>query len=182
MGPGPINNWVADQIDATHDRLERWGGANVDSWTYRTGTATGFVAGTIATGGTSAAVRGSAEVIEAGAVVKSANAAAETDTGLVNLASDARTTHILEGDATGGGHQWPGLPGKSPFPEGWSGPRIMHEISDIATDPAAWENATIQGGRTVLTGVRGGVDIRVIVNSRTGDIITGYPTNLLRNP
>jgi len=58
MGPGPINNWVADQIDATHDRLERWGGANVDSWTYRTGTATGFVAGTIATGGTSAAVRG----------------------------------------------------------------------------------------------------------------------------
>ena len=77
MGPGPINNWVADQFDATHDRLERWGGANVDSWTYRTGTATGFVVGTIATGGTSAAVRGSAEVIEAGAVVKSASVAAE---------------------------------------------------------------------------------------------------------
>ena len=78
MGPGPINNWVADQFDATHDRLERWGGANVDSWTYRTGTATGFVVGTIATGGTSAAVRGSAEVIEAGAVVKSASVAAES--------------------------------------------------------------------------------------------------------
>ncbi len=35
---------------------------------------------------------------------------------LVNLASEKRTIHILNGDATGGGHMWPGNPGKTPFP------------------------------------------------------------------
>lgn len=58
----------------------------------------------------------------------------------------------------------------------------MHEISDIATDPVAWENPITQGGRTVLTGMRDGVQIRVIVDSQTGEIISGYPTNLPRNP
>jgi hypothetical protein len=58
----------------------------------------------------------------------------------------------------------------------------MHEISDIATDPAAWENAVQQGSRTVLVGTRDGVEIRVIVDSNTGEIIAGYPINLPRNP
>jgi hypothetical protein len=101
---------------------------------------------------------------------------------LVDLASPARRTHILDGDATGGGHLWPGNPDKSPFPQGWSGDKIMHEISDIATDPVAWQNAVPQGSRTVLAGTRDGVDIRVIVDTSTGEIITGYPTNLPRNP
>lgn len=35
---------------------------------------------------------------------------------------------------------------------------------------------------TVLTGMRDGVQIRVIVDSQTGEIISGYPTNLPRNP
>lgn len=100
----------------------------------------------------------------------------------VDLASSSRRTHILQGDATGCGHLWPGAAGKTPFPQSWSGNRIMHEISDIATDPAEWRNAVPQGSRTVLTGTRGGVDIRVVVDSRTGEIITGYPTNLPRNP
>jgi len=34
----------------------------------------------------------------------------------VNLASKQRTTHILQGDKTGGGHLWPGTAGKTPFP------------------------------------------------------------------
>lgn len=100
----------------------------------------------------------------------------------VDLSSSSRRTHILHGDATGGGHLYPGLAGKSPFPQSWSGDRILHEISDIATDPAAWRNAIGQGNRTVLTGTRGGVDIRVIVDTRTGQIISGYPTNIPRNP
>ncbi|MDP9072703.1 MAG: EndoU domain-containing protein [Actinomycetota bacterium] len=112
--------------------------------------------------------------------VASGSCVAAENEGLVNLASEGRTTHILEGDATGGGHQWPGLSGKSPFPEDWSAGRIMHEISDVATDPAA--SRVVQGGRTVVTGSRGGVDIRVIVDNNTGEIITGYPTNLPRNP
>jgi hypothetical protein len=117
-----------------------------------------------------------------GAAGEAGIAAAESESEFVNLASDARTIHILEGDATGGGHQWPGLAGKSPFPEDWSGARIMHEVSDIATDPAAWNNAVSQGGRAVLTGMRDGVRIRVIVDSQTGEIISGYPTNVARHP
>ena len=58
----------------------------------------------------------------------------------------------------------------------------MHEVSDIATDLIAWQNAVPQGSRTGLTGTRGGVDIRVIVYTNTGEIISGYPTNLPRNP
>jgi filamentous hemagglutinin len=58
----------------------------------------------------------------------------------------------------------------------------MGEISDVATDPAAWDSAVQQGSRTVLVGTRDGVEIQVIVNSNTGDIITGYPINLPRNP
>ena len=53
----------------------------------------------------------------------------------VNLASSQRTTHILTGDATGGGHLFPGGAGKSSFPQSWSADRVMHEISDVATDP-----------------------------------------------
>ncbi len=107
--------------------------------------------------------------------------AAEDETDL-NLATEARTEHILQGDATGGGHLWPGAAGKSAFPESWSSTRIMNTISDIATDPAAWQNAVTQGGRTVLTGSVDGVDVRVVVDTQTGEIITGYPTNLPRNP
>lgn len=58
----------------------------------------------------------------------------------------------------------------------------MNSISDIATDPAAWQNAVTQESRTVLTGTVDGVEIRVVVDTQTGEIITGYPTNLPRNP
>lgn len=97
----------------------------------------------------------------------------------VDLASAARRNHILYGDATGGGHLWPGLPGKTPFPKEWSADRVMHEISDVATDPSSIFRPG-RGGSTIATGTRDGVDIRVIL--RDGDIITGYPTNLPRNP
>ena len=112
----------------------------------------------------------------------SRSVATNTVDDFVDLASPARRTHILDGDATGGGHLWPGNAGKSPFPQGWTGDKIMNEISDIATDPVAWQNAVPQGSRTVLTGTRGGVDIRVVVDTKSGEIITGYPTNLPRNP
>lgn len=105
---------------------------------------------------------------------KTANSADE----LVDLASASRRTHILQGDRTGGGHLWPGLPGKTPFPQGWSADRVMHEISDVATDPRSVFTPG-RGGSTIVTGTRGGVDIRVVL--RDGEIITGYPTNLLRN-
>jgi RHS repeat-associated protein len=102
------------------------------------------------------------------------------DEELVNLASEARTTHVLEGDATGGGHLWPGLAGKTPFPESWSGAEVMNAISDVATDPAS--SRVVQGGATIVNGTREGVDIQVIVNNSTDQIVSGYPTNLPRNP
>ena len=71
-----------------------------------------------------------------------------------------------------------GISGKSEFPAGWSDDKIMREISDVATDPAS--KVTVQGRDTVVEGRRDGVDIRVIM--RDGRIVTGYPTNLPKNP
>ena len=101
------------------------------------------------------------------------------DRAQLNLASGERTTHILTGDATGGGHLWPGLPGKSPFPAGWTGDMIMRAASDIATDPSSTVVTEI-GRRSVLVGERDGVRILVVTDGR--DIISAYPTNLPRNP
>ena len=104
----------------------------------------------------------------------------------VNLASPNRTNHILHGDATGGGHLWPGAPGKTPFPPTWSAEQIMHSVSDVATDPTL--GSVQQTGRAgslftkageparfSVTGVRGGVTIKVIVEPAGEGIITGHP-------
>ena len=106
--------------------------------------------------------------------------------GNVNLASPQRTTHILDGDATGGGHLWPGQPGKTPFPQSWSRERIMHEVSDIASDPAqTWVQQTGKPGslytkagdpaRFVGIGERGGVRIKVVIEPAGEGIITALP-------
>lgn len=114
----------------------------------------------------------SAAILKSGVTKKSDN--------FVDLASSQRRKHILEGDATGGGHRpGTGIRDKSEFPQGWSDDKIMHEISDVATDP----NLTTRigrGGRTITEGVRDGINIRVI-KERTGNIVTGYPTNVPRN-
>ncbi len=101
----------------------------------------------------------------------------------VDLTDAKARKHILEGDATGGGHR-PGLgkPGKSEFPKGWRDEKILHEISDVATDPAS-KVTPGRSGRLVIEGMRDGVDIRVIVEppSKGGRIVTGFPTNAPRN-
>nr|WP_272872733.1 RHS repeat-associated core domain-containing protein [Photobacterium arenosum] len=99
----------------------------------------------------------------------------------VDLASSQRRRHILDGDATGGGHRpGTGKPGKSEFPQNWSDDKIMHEISDVATDPNSVTHAG-RGGRMITEGTRDGIDIRVI-QERNGDIVSGFPTNVPRNP
>ena len=102
----------------------------------------------------------------------------------VNLASGDRTIHILYGDKTGGGHMWPGMPGKTPFPENWSAPKVMHEVSDIASDPTL--RAVRPDGKTdlfyksgkparfVVEGVREGVTIKVVVEPAGEGIITAH--------
>ncbi len=105
---------------------------------------------------------------------------------LVNLASKQRTQHILFGDATGGGHLWPGAPSKTPFPSTWDEGKIMHAVSDLATDASAtWTQLTGKAGaqftasgkpvRWAVEGVRDGVRIRVIVEPNGSGIITAYP-------
>jgi hypothetical protein len=105
---------------------------------------------------------------------------------LVDLASPARRTHILDGDATGGGHRWPGAPDKTPFPQGWSDDEIMHAVSDVATDPTLTpRNLTGPAGslktnagnpaRQEVFGMRNGVCIRVVTEPLGKGIITAHP-------
>jgi RHS repeat-associated protein len=104
----------------------------------------------------------------------------------VNLASPERTEHILRGDATGGGHKWPGLPGKTPFPENWSDEEIMHNISDVATDPSlpsvqqtgrpgSLYTRSGAPSRSFVIGTRGGLRIRVVIEPAGEGIITAHP-------
>ncbi|MEM6455686.1 MAG: RHS repeat-associated core domain-containing protein, partial [Acidobacteriota bacterium] len=99
----------------------------------------------------------------------------------VDLASPSRRGHILDGDRFGGGHRaGTGRPGKSEFPSDWSDDRVMHAISDVATDPNS-KRRPGEGGRTIVEGVRDGVLVRVIQEG-DGTIVTGFPTNRPRNP
>tara|TARA_R110002095_G_C4129780_1_gene227383 strand:- start:286 stop:639 length:354 start_codon:yes stop_codon:yes gene_type:complete len=107
--------------------------------------------------------------------------------GRVNLANSIRTRHILQGDATGGGHKF-GLSrlfnGKSKFPATWSESRIMNAVSEVATSPGStWVQQTGRAGAELtrrgvpvkwkIDGIFGGVDIRVIVQG--SDIVTAFP-------
>jgi RHS repeat-associated protein len=98
----------------------------------------------------------------------------------VNLASASRTSHILDG------HMYPGEAGNSLFPRSWSGGQIMHNVSDIATDPSlTWVQQTGKAGaaftrngapvRFYVDGVRDGVNIRVILEPGGEGIITAFP-------
>ncbi len=108
-----------------------------------------------------------------------------------NVASAQRTQHILHGDATGGGHMWPGGAGKTPFPQDWDANKIMNVTSDLATNPnLLWKPQTGNGGlytnkgkpsRFLVTDTNGnlpvvdGVPIRVIIEPAGEGIITSYP-------
>jgi hypothetical protein len=104
----------------------------------------------------------------------------EGDEGLVNLASPQETQHVLYSDANGGGHLWPGAPGKTPFPASWSGEQVMHAVSDVVTSPASeWSR---EGGVDVITGTYNGVNMRIVYDPSDNRLLSAYPTNLPRNP
>ncbi|MFJ7078205.1 polymorphic toxin-type HINT domain-containing protein [Streptomyces sp. NPDC098781] len=94
--------------------------------------------------------------------------------------------HIIHGDRTGGGHKWPGQPGKTVFPRGWDTDKILDSIADVATGPNSVR--TQQTGRAgalytrngapsrwKIEGVVDGVNIRVIYEPATDRIVTGFP-------
>lgn len=102
-----------------------------------------------------------------------------------DLSSAARRQHILDGEVRpdgtySGGHRGgTGFPNKSEFPSEWYDAKIMHNISDVATDPLSVTRHG-RGGDVFARGTREGIEIEVLI--RRGEIWTGYPTNVPRNP
>lgn len=106
----------------------------------------------------------------------------------INLATSERTNHILYGDKTGGGHLWPGKADKSIFPSSWNAEKVMHYVSDLATDPTLkpiWTRGA-EGSlftkvgvpsRYYIEGIREGIKIRVVIEPVSGKIITAFPIN-----
>ncbi|PYY43316.1 EndoU domain-containing protein [Curtobacterium sp. MCPF17_046] len=73
-----------------------------------------------------------------------------------------------------------GFPGKSEFPASCSDGRIIHDISDVATDPdLEWVPQGEAGTTFIANGMRDGVAIRVVI--RNDEIISGSPTNTSKN-
>lgn len=99
----------------------------------------------------------------------------------VPVVSEKARKHILDGDEEGGGHRaGTGKPGKSEFPADWSEEEIIKEISRIASDPEAKSYPSYEG-RTVKKGSKNGINIDVVVDANK-QVISGYPTNVRRNP
>lgn len=98
------------------------------------------------------------------------------------IISPTRRTHILYGDATGGGHIYgAGQPCKSEFPKEWDADKIINTLSAIAAnDNVNWAQGRngYYAGEEMVDGVK----IRVILGRKKKKIITGYPINQSRNP
>lgn len=112
--------------------------------------------------------------------LRQAGVAAKSADEFVDLASASRRSHILDG------HRYGGEAGNTWFPKGWSDDKIMHSVSDIATDPSlTWVQQTGRAGaaftrggapvRYTVEGVRDGVKIRVVLEPGGEGIITGFP-------
>jgi RHS repeat-associated protein len=133
--------------------------------------------GTLIGGGTGGGVT-------VGVALKNSRQAASGN--FVDLASAQRRTHILDGDATGGGHRWPGNDGKTPFPRTMTDTEIMHNVSDVYTNPAS--TSTNQTGpqgslytnagapaKIATVGPAQGIDIKVVARPMGDGIITAHP-------
>jgi hypothetical protein len=84
-----------------------------------------------------------------------------------------RRDHIMNRHAPGSG-----VSGKTEFPSNWDEQRILHNISDVATDPNSRRVTSSHG--TQVYGVRDGVEIRVDLYPDNhpryaGQISTGFP-------
>lgn len=134
-----------------------------------------------------ALVAGPLKILAAGigpgkAIAKGRVGGAKGVSGSSSLLDQKATTHILDGDGpTSGGHRFgTGVPGKSEFPQNWSGQKIVSVISDIASDPKVqWSKPDARGYATASS-THDGVDVKVVYDTKNGRVVTGYPTNLQR--
>ena len=106
--------------------------------------------------------------------------ATSTDTSYVDL-TEHRKDHILNRHRAGSDK-----PDKTEFPVDWSDDKILHNASDVATDPSSTSGVG-KWDSPYVTGTREGIDIRVDLYPVThsqfgGKISTAYPTNVPANP
>ena len=75
--------------------------------------------------------------------------------------SPERTTHILDGDADGGGGHRHGIgkPGKTEFPASWDDKKIMSNVVDVAQRPDAPPVLQHWNNRWVCSGTRDSVEV-----------------------
>jgi len=101
--------------------------------------------------------------------------------------SPERTTHILDGDETGGGGHRHGVgkPGKTEFPASWDDERIIANVLDAARRPDKPPTHQDWNDTWLCTGTRDAVNVWAVVE-RTGDVLTGWPEEggpgVVRNP
>jgi hypothetical protein len=97
-----------------------------------------------------------------------------------------RRTHILDGDATGGGHRYgTGNPGKTEFPASWDDEKIIDIVVDVARRPDLCPKHQDWNDRWVARGTRDDVEVAVVI-TRDGRIWTGWPLpggpGVVKNP
>jgi hypothetical protein len=97
-----------------------------------------------------------------------------------------RATHILDGDADGGGHRHgTGRPGKTEFPASWDDTKIIDAGLDVARRPDRPPVQQDWNGRWVARGVRDDVDV-VVVIAVDGRIWSSWPLpggpGVVKNP
>jgi hypothetical protein len=102
------------------------------------------------------------------------------------MSSPERAAHILDGDATGGGHRHgTGRPGKTEFPAGWPDQKIIENVVGVARHPDTAPVIQAWNSRWQTRGLRDDVDIVVIVES-DGRIWSAWPLEggpgVVRNP
>ena len=95
--------------------------------------------------------------------------------------SSSRRTHILVGDATGGGHSHKAtVPGKTKFPAGWTDDKVIAAIETVANTAANYPNGKFPQpkgpkSRYVAEATVDGIAIKVVVEPLGEGIITGHP-------
>lgn len=183
VGFVPVIGQIADARD-TIAALGQVGRGESGAWTNLAAAAIGWVPGI----GDAAkgAIRGGVHAAEAGTSAAAKIVSHGDDVARAldrSLIPEQRAQHILQGDKTGGGHLHPGGPGKSPFPAGWSGDRILDEVNRIAKD-ASIPSTVQRNGRIVKDVDVDGVMVRVVQEpaSKGGTVVTAFPTNTPRNP
>ena len=101
--------------------------------------------------------------------------------------SPERRTHILDGDADGGGghRHGTGNPGKTEFPASWNDEKITDALLDVARRPDHPPRHQEWNDRWVARGTRDDVEV-VVVIARDGCIWSGWPTpdgpGVVKNP